>query len=118
MQDIFLDRPNGVKWSTLNLSEKYHLKQRFFNGDGVSDSEEISMNCRNQLKAMGFKKTFCPTHGKKFRVTIPIIKTFLKKIITMQTIIYLECTTELSRMIPHYQSPLICIWTKIILRNY
>ena len=78
MQDIFLDHPNGVKWSTLNLSEKYHLKQRFFNGDGVSDSKEISMNCRNQLKAMGFKKTFCPTHGKKFRVTIPIIKTFLK----------------------------------------
>ena len=75
MQDIFLDRPNGVKWSTLNLSEKYHLKQRFFNGDGVSDSEEISMNCRNQLKAMGFKN-FLPNSWKKFRVTIPIIKTF------------------------------------------
>lgn len=79
MEDISLYHSNGIKWSTLNLCEKYHLKQRFFNGDEVSDSKEISMNCRNQLKAMGFKKTFCPTHGKKFTVTIPIIKSFLKQ---------------------------------------
>lgn len=75
MQDIFEKYPDGVIWAKLSLVEKFYLKQTFFNGD--SNSKEISMNCRAQLKNFGIKKTFTPTYGRKFTITIPTIHSFL-----------------------------------------
>ena len=78
MKDILENYPNGVIWAKLSLVEKFDLKQRFFNGDGnMSSSKEISMNCRGQIQKLGIKKTFSPTHGRKFTITIPTIHNFL-----------------------------------------
>ena len=77
MQDLFEKYPNGVIWAKLSLVEKFYLKQTFFNGDRYSSSAQISMNCRAQLKNFGIKKTFTPTYGRKFTITIPTIHSFL-----------------------------------------